>query len=53
MVGQVPFGLGVHELPDKSVKRRRDMIHFLLAAGVLYLLIPLEYLLNILGVSLW
>lgn len=29
------------------------MIHFILAAGALYLLIPLEYLLNILGVSLW
>ena len=53
MVGQMPLGLGVYELPNKSVKRRHFMIHFILSVGALYLLIPLEYLLNILGISLW
>ena len=49
MVGQMPLGLGVHGISQGGV----IMIHFILAAGALYLLIPLEYLLNILGVSLW
>lgn len=29
------------------------MLHFLLSAGLLYVLIPLEYILSALGVSLW
>jgi hypothetical protein len=29
------------------------MIHFILSVGLLYIILPLEQLLNALGVSLW
>lgn len=63
-MGQMPKRLGVDELFEKGIKKppprktnggRKDvnMLHFLISAGLLYVLIPLEYILSLIGVSLW
>lgn len=61
-MGQVPERLGMYELFEKSIKnaeekRRRQkgvkMLHFLISAGLLYVLIPLEHILSLVGISLW
>lgn len=60
----MPERLGLHELSEKSIKKtppwkindgRKDvnMLHFLISAGLLYVLIPLEYLFSLIGVNLW
>ena len=49
MVGQMPLWLGVCDISQGGV----IMIHFVLTTALLYIIIPLEYLLNALGINIW